>query len=150
MKTHEQIKKGLECCSKSFSSFACMKVCPYIKEPSCGVNLYRDALALIQQLQDGIDQWELVAASPGAVEDMARENSELLEKVEQLQDHLREARKKIKQLQAERDAAVKDCGCFPCQTCEERENGDLCRMCEIEGGYRSFHQWRGVQKEERG
>lgn len=51
-------------------------------------------------------------------------------------------------LEAERDQAVKDCGCFPCQTCEERENGDLCRMCEIEGGYRSFHQWRGVQKEE--
>ena len=40
------------------------------------------------------------------------------------------------------------CGCFPCQMCEERENGDLCRMCEIEGGYRSFHQWRGIQEED--
>ena len=54
----------------------------------------------------------------------------------------------IQQLEAERDAAVRDCGCFPCQTCEERENGDLCPMCEINGGYRKFHQWRGAQKEE--
>ena len=54
----------------------------------------------------------------------------------------------IQQLEAERDAAVRDCGCFPCQTCEERENGDLCPMCEIRGGYRSFHQWRGVRQEE--
>ena len=68
------------------------------------------------------------------IQQLEAQNTELLEKVEQLK--------------AERDAAVRDCGCFPCQTCEERENGDLCPMCEIQGGYRKFHQWCGVQKEE--
>lgn len=86
-------------------------------------------------MQDAVDQWEFVAASPGAVEDMARENAELLKKVEQLQ--------------AERDAAVgrlkqiRDCErCknypipmqnIPCLTCTQSNN--------------SF-EWRGVTKEE--
>ena len=67
--------------------------------------------------------------------------------IQQLEAQNAELLTKVEQLQAERDAAVRDCGCFPCQTCEERENGDLCPMCEINGGFRKFHQWRGVQKE---
>lgn len=98
MKTPEEIKKGLECCSLEamFCSPEDPKCSYDCGDEQCIRNLMRDALVLIQQLE------------------------------------------------AERDAAVKDCGCFPCQTCEERENGDLCPMCEIEGGYRSFYQWRGV------
>lgn len=51
---------------------------------------------------------------------------------------------RLAQVEKERDAAVNDCGRFPCQTCEERENGDLCQMCVVKGSYRSLHQWRGV------
>lgn len=68
--------------------------------------------------------------------------------VESFNKNINAIRDYIQQLEAERDAAVRDCGCFPCQKCEERENGDLCPMCEIQGGFRKFHQWRGVQKEE--
>jgi hypothetical protein len=97
--------------------------CPYADCGSyeeCMVAMAADAMAYIQQLEAA--------------------KAELLTKVEQLEA-------KCHQLERERDAAVRDCGCFPCQTCEERENGDLCPMCEIQGGYRKFHQWRGVKEE---
>lgn len=51
MKTPDEIKKGLECCKKSFCFHECMRICPYFKENSCGVKLYNDALAYIQQLE---------------------------------------------------------------------------------------------------
>jgi len=87
-------------------------------------------------LQDAVDQWELVAASPGAVEDMARAYGELVEKVEQLQ--------------AERDAAVKDlktvCNMMNiCSMCKDHAEGsERCEGCEISSNW----EWRGVQKEE--
>lgn len=92
-------------------------------------------------LQDAVDQWELVAASPGAVEDMARENTELREKVEQLQ--------------AERDAAV---ACIPraCAYCKwyGTKHGGFFPDCKNPNGCRNVRgintgwEWRGVQKEE--
>lgn len=54
---------------------------------------------------------------------------------------------RLVQVERERDAAINDCGRFPCETCEERENGDLCPMCVVKGSYRSLHQWRGVCEE---
>ena len=82
-------------------------------------------------LQDAVDQWEFVAASPGAVEDMARENAELLEKVEQLQ--------------AERDAAVKSLRgrCFECK----HNKTSVCLICSKDKELK-YWQWRGVTKEE--
>ena len=51
---------------------------------------------------------------------------------------------RLAKVERERDAAINDCGRFPCETCKERENGDLCPMCVVKGSYRSLHQWRGV------
>lgn len=48
MKTPEEIKKGLECCTDKRG--ACGE-CPYPLAYSCQTNLKRDALALIQQLE---------------------------------------------------------------------------------------------------
>ena len=57
MKTPEAIKKGLECCMKA-SEYACDH-CPYFKE--CinfeAGNLYRDALAYINQLEARVPKW---------------------------------------------------------------------------------------------
>ena len=58
--------------------------------------------------------------------------------------YIQQLESRLAQVERERDAAVNDCGRFPCQTCEERENGDLCPMCVVKGSYRSLHQWRGV------
>ena len=146
MKTPDEIKKGLECCYKHACigcpyESACIG-CPYESDCDCWPesdgSIEKDALAYIQQLEDGIGQWEMVAASPGAVEDMARENAELLKKVEQLQ--------------AERDAAVDDIElCDACGVCKhyETDGEDIpCAHCfHINRGRKSFFEWRGVQKE---
>lgn len=96
-----------------------------------------DLLERIQQLEAGIEEWEMVAASPGAVEDMARENAELLEK--------------IKQLEKERDAAVADLGnARGCKTCKHitlPPEARPCRSCGICG---KNYEWRGPCEENGG
>lgn len=57
MKTPEDVKKGLECCMKA-SEEAC-EHCPYSKgcERFEAGNLYRDALAYINQLEARAPKW---------------------------------------------------------------------------------------------
>lgn len=125
MRTPDEIKKGLVYC---MSRDCAGGKCPYYYAKSCNYEKSNDVLSYNQQLE--------------------ADNAQLNRCIENMTDKLNALNDELAQLQAERDAAVRDCGCFPCQTCEERENGDLCPMCEINGGYRKFHQWRGVQKEE--
>lgn len=56
------------------------------------------------------------------------------------------------ELKRERDAAVRDCACFPCYTCKERENRDNCFQCEcgFAASRRSHHEWRGPCEENGG
>lgn len=58
---------------------------------------------------------------------------------------LEELLQAVDQLKRERDAAVKDCACFPCETCAERENGDNCSWCTVDNGCRSGYVWRGAK-----
>jgi len=55
MRTPEEIKKGLECCSQPCNSYPC-KECPY-NPCTCGPekNVQVDALTYIQQLEERID-----------------------------------------------------------------------------------------------
>lgn len=77
-----------------------------------------------------------------------------IKKLQQLEDHLREAMKKIEQLQAERDAAVKDLHKavnFPvalnaCKFCEHDKACAHDGTCDVYENDR--WQWRGVHKEE--
>ena len=95
MKTPEEIKKGLECCN---STANCESECPYhvtlkgsfgCDESGCDDSLLPDALAYIKLLEDGIEQWEYVAASPGAVEDMARENAQMQAEIDRQREKIR-------------------------------------------------------------
>ena len=57
MKTPDEIKKGLACCAKS--SLEACEHCPYRKDCdnfNAG-NLYRDALAYINQLEARVTKW---------------------------------------------------------------------------------------------
>lgn len=58
MKTHEEIKKGLECCMPKWVANhwkSCSSECPYITlSASCRGQLVYDTLAYIQQLEDHI------------------------------------------------------------------------------------------------
>lgn len=70
--------------------------------------------------------------------------------IQQLEAENAELLEKIKQLERERDAAVRDCARFPCYTCNERENGDFCPQCRTTGTFRTLHEWRGPCEENGG
>lgn len=55
MKTPDEIKKGLECCSNK--NRRCRKDCPYIDDGSLDA-LIPDALALINQLEEKLAEYE--------------------------------------------------------------------------------------------
>ena len=84
MKKPEEIKKGLECCKD-----ARCKGCPYSSIRHCAEENGIDALEYIKLLEEGIEQWELVAASPGAVEDMGREIARLEAEIERQREKIR-------------------------------------------------------------
>lgn len=91
--------------------------------------LFADALALIQQKE--------------------QENAEQAERIRVLEDHLREATKKIEQLEAERDALIEQARendvCVLCKHKDVPCDAEPCVSC-CAGGLR--FEWRGVQKEE--
>lgn len=95
MKTPEEIKKGLRVCDSVGRVLKaegwCKEKCPYMdSEFGCGQDyLLADALDYIKQLEEGIEQWELVAASPGAVEDMGREIARLEAEIDRQRERIR-------------------------------------------------------------
>ena len=161
MKTPEDIKKGLKYCGAMYEWDGSCTGCPYERnDGECDGSMETDALAYIQQLESttcqvskalcgkenatleellqAVDQlkvdrmaWEDVAASPGAVEDMARENYRLTER--------------LAQVERERDAAVGDLtkamsldGVEDCSFCKNIKK-PYCHPCKFE--------WRGVCEE---
>ena len=139
-KTPDEIKKGLECCSED----GCKK-CPYWED--CNMadgfsELAGDALAFIQQLQDDL-QLEKKRTDALAMELAVLKNAK-----KQLEDHLREATKKVKQLEAERDAAVESMRSDPhcCYHCVNMTKRGICQSEPRADGH--CFEWRGVQKEE--
>ena len=104
MKTPEEIKKGLRYLgARNIDDKLLLTeslVYAWQEDLAC------DALAYIQQLESDLSAWGDVASSPGAVEDMARENYILqhnLHEERELNEYLRD---KLKQLKAERDALM--------------------------------------------
>ena len=99
-----------------------------------------NSLAYIRQLEAGLAEWGDVCASPGGYEDLARENNELLEKIEQLKSAYGQVSKALcgkenataeeviavfDQVKRERDAAVMDIEssqcCSVCEYCPDNE-----------------------------
>lgn len=55
---------------------------------------------------------------------------------------------RLAQVERERDAAVDDCSRFPCATCSDQVNGDLCYNCNVcNDTTRTNYEWRGVCEE---
>lgn len=112
-KTPDEIKKGLAVCATLDGD---CENCPYDdgKQLTCVDRSRRDALAYIIQLESdnetlkgSLEMWKSVAFSPGAVEDMARENYRLTER--------------LAQVERERDAMSYDM---------HQLQGALCAYCE--------------------
>lgn len=132
MKTPDEIKKGLECCLGDCHNYHCEE-CPYMNPdtvdydgcPDNGRKLAEDALALIRQLTE--------------------EGEAAIRRASTLMEH-------IQQLEAERDAAVKDMtkivqeyGEPYCEYCKNWKWNTCPPYCRTHSeGFR----WRGVQKEE--
>lgn len=159
MKTPEEIKKGLECRIRGVNEkcdYRCDKCDIYIP----GYNLenrYSDALAYIQQLEDAVDKTtqlmqsatEVIKKSQEQLESTysqvkkslcGKENAswvEVLEAANQLKTRLAQAER-------ERDAAINDCGRFPCRTCMYEGHAAVCYICHgVPGGGRVNYEWRG-------
>ena len=123
MKTPEEIKKGLECCTPVWKGNhwkTCDVECPYAAEMvDCRTMLDHDALALIQQLQ--------------------AENAEQAEKIRVL-----EAR--VQQLEAEQDdqiSILRGAGCDACKYREVDSWEEPCLCCMNHERW----EWIGAQKE---
>lgn len=119
MRSPDEIKKGLECCSGRDN--AC-DGCPYANgECSLFSKVATDALVLIQQLEAA--------------------NAELLTKIKQLEA-------KCHQLERERDAAVADLAitkeCKFCKHFSHAASEEPCRYCGVR---QSNWEWRGVKED---
>ena len=60
MKTHEEIKRGLDCCTKCVDFFDGCSQCPYNGEKLICYELQIDALAYIRQLEQRVPRWTSV------------------------------------------------------------------------------------------
>lgn len=160
-RTAEDVKKGLECNARPCG---CDMGCPYVDEcrEDEGCPMSADALALIQQLQaenaekeQRIRQLErsysfaadLADGLKAATVKQEQEIYALVERNRQLEAQNAELLEKVEQLQAERDAAVKDletvCNMMNiCRMCKDADEGsERCEGCLMSSNW----QWRGVQ-----
>lgn len=99
--------------------------------------LFADALALIQQLESDKQQLEGMLTHMNQLRDAAAGRALKMEE-------------RVQQLEAERDAAVKDLQtCAPCRVCKFRNRGkDDYPCCDCGFHEASNFEWRGVQKED--
>lgn len=68
--------------------------------------------------------------------------------IESLESDVKQLNQQLAQVEMEKKAAIHDCAMFPCRTCTDRENGDLCvTCCTKNSSYRSHYEWRGVCEE---
>lgn len=114
-KTPDEMACGLECIRTNVE-----RVCVKPEKGQCPrcEQLVEESLALIQQLKT--------------------DNAEKDKRIAELEQELAAVKR-------ERDAAIRDCSEFPCKTCDDRENRDLCCNCIKPGSTRrTNHVWRGV------
>lgn len=148
-KTPDEIKKGLEITSNDCLMCACcITDCPYDlkchpgnEETNTNVPkaMLRDALALIQQLENDVSFYNnIVALNNKTIDEQTVYIDQLINRVHQLE--------------AERDAAVETiyemAKCITEDVCEWCDGVECERLCMMHTIVRPGFKWRGVQKEE--
>lgn len=132
MKTPDEIKKGLECCSEKYPCSVCPFNLPNSFSGRCIKNAMLDAFALIQQLE--------------------ADNSRKDDTIRNLTELLNAAHDETSAVKRERDAAVRDIprACGYCKHYEISFNGATpdhdCKNpeCYNISGVNTGWQWRGV------
>ena len=153
MKTPNEIKKGLECCTVEYC-YRTQKGCPYRDYSLCVQNVCADALAYIQQLErerDEVSEFH---------KELVETNNNLFAEGVEMQKNINALRKELKQVKRERDAAVEDMrsilGTGLCHVCKKKhtvldETGAY--ICEVfdrslnpDPTFCGQFEWRGVQE----
>jgi hypothetical protein len=138
MRSADEIKKGLECCSVGIYENICTD-CPYssLAMAECPSKLKTDALALIQQLEADKQQLEGMLTHMNQLRDAAAGRALKMEE-------------RVHQLEAERDAAVEEMHghCSSCKDYDKDPKEEPCVSCYSGYGNMDNWQWRGVQKED--
>lgn len=131
MKTPEEIKKGLEFCTRERHSVEPLcDSCPYddggFDMVKCTGHLSQDALAYIQQLE--------------------AESSRKDDTINSLTELLNAAHEETAAIKRERDAAVDDLElCGLCKVCKHMETKcNDCRRCKLRIAFCDKFEWRGV------
>ena len=138
-KTPEEIKKGLRRFATELDDIVVL--CNV--EEAAGLleearNRMFEAANYIEEMESDLCAWADVASSPGAVEDMARENYMLTER--------------LAQVERERDAAVKSMRlvrlCENCKHVDKPCESYPCSSCSMDRERRKPNwEWRGVCEE---
>lgn len=157
MKTPDEIKKGLECCSKSEPCVDCI----YDRRdfPMCVRRMEEDALAYIRQLE--------AAHRTEYCEDAdydCKRLGDARKRIQQLENHISEFTEKVMRLEKERNALLadlRDADMLECVHCAHyipvgaqcKGEGDCIecdyKNCACNGCYgNSNWKWRGVQEGE--
>lgn len=141
MKTPDEIKKGLECCS-SEAMFCAPEdpKCSYdCDSEECICRLMRDSLALIQQLE-------------AELADEKSNHQHTIDIAEKQKEQIYKLKKVIVRLNKERDAAVAelelaDCPCDFCRHLKKYASDEPCSSCKyVLRGEESRFEWRGVKE----
>ena len=86
MKTPGDIKGGM---MAHVHGYCTKEGCPYFRPAAgCCDEMLKDALTYIEGLEADLEAFQSVAASPGAVEDLAIENNRLTSRVAELEKRL--------------------------------------------------------------
>lgn len=129
MKTPEEIKKALECCSDADGFDGDCINCPYKGEQWCGDKSKIDALLYIQRLENQIGE--------------LAEKVELLDQVTRERDVLLDIAKKLRECAYCKHDSYCTHTIPDCMNC--KDENCKCYSCE----HQSKWQWRGVQEGER-
>lgn len=124
MKTPDETKKGLECCRNLWDCKN--KDCPYLGD-GCYPKLHEDFKARMEQLEADVENLRKIG------ENLSARNEEL--------------HGKLIDLEAERDAAVREFARKDCVQCKWHGTESKDRPC-LKCYDNEYWHWRGVQKEE--
>ena len=150
MKSPDEIKKAAACCviGPSAKQPTCGE-CPYKLVNNCSDALLKDTAGLVQQLESDKEQLEGLLHHMNQLRDAAADRAlKMEERVHQLEDHLRDARKMVERLEAERNALMRYLHSMGCDTClhDDHDGSEPpCINCTAECDMWVFE---GVQKED--
>lgn len=150
MKSPDEIKKGMECCviGPSAKQPTCGE-CPYKLVNNCSDALLKDTAGLVQQLESDKEQLEGLLHHMNQLRDAAADRAlKMEERVHQLEDHLRDARKMVERLEAERDALMGYLQSMGCDTCLHDNYDAPDSPCNDCTATRNMWVFEGVQKED--